>query len=217
MSRHAVVELTNDSGISFGRSQENALRIGHAPRLDRLVPRMAGEVSVSRERLLITNMGSQLSLLAVMPGRASVPIPPGESYGPAVPELELLIEGEYRHSLRIVVSRPRPRTATASTTLRTNRLVPRLTERQRSMLDLYVEPLRNGGTTPLSHQQVAERLCVSRALVRLEMTSVWDAFTQAGVPMRQHTDKRDEVVDAWLRHRLTGGDELSPDACPEAE
>ena len=207
MTRHQLVDVTSETGATFGRSSDNQLRIGHAPRHDQLVPRIAGEVSIFRDRLLITNLGAQLSLLALLPGRPSVPISAGESYGPAVDQLEILVEGEYRHSLRLAITSSGPRRVSACASPRTHWLRPQLTRRQREMLDLYVEPLRNGGTQPLTHQQVAERLCLSRATVRLEMTGIWDAFTQAGVPMRQHNDKRDEVVDAWNRHRLTDPDE----------
>jgi hypothetical protein len=70
-----------------------------------------------------------------------------------------------------------------------------------SPLDAYVAPVIGGGS-PASHQQVAHALGVSRSLVRLECNRIWSKMLLAGIPMRELTDTRDQIVDAWTRHRL---------------
>ena len=76
-----------------------------------------------------------------------------------------------------------------------------LNARQRQVLDAYVAPVLNGGS-PASHQQVADVLGISRSLVRLECNRIWSKMLLAGIPMRELTDTRDQIVDAWTRHRL---------------
>jgi hypothetical protein len=49
---------------------------------------------------------------------------------------------------------------------------------------------------------VAEALGISRSLVRLECHRIWSELLVAGVPMRSLGDSRDEVADAWARHRF---------------
>src|ERR671911_152716 len=49
---------------------------------------------------------------------------------------------------------------------------PRLTERQREVLDASVAPLMAGGGQPASHQLVANQLGISRSLVRLECNRI---------------------------------------------
>ena len=76
-----------------------------------------------------------------------------------------------------------------------------LNSRQRQVLDSYVAPVIDGGS-PASHQQVADVLGISRSLVRLECNRIWSKMLLAGIPMRELTDTRDQIVDAWTRHRL---------------
>ena len=45
-------------------------------------------------------------------------------------------------------------------------------------------------------------LGISRSLVRLECNRIWSKMLLAGIPMRELTDTRDQIVDAWTRHRL---------------
>jgi hypothetical protein len=71
------------------------------------------------------------------------------------------------------------------------------------LVELCCEPLRRGEAEPLTHQQLATRLNVSRSTIRLEMAAIWSALHDAGVPMRRFTDQRDEIVWAWMHHRLS--------------
>ena len=53
-----------------------------------------------------------------------------------------------------------------------------------------------------SHQRVADELALSRSLVRLECNRIWSELLVAGVPMRDLGEARDEIADAWARHRI---------------
>jgi hypothetical protein len=205
LTRSNVVEVGRDEPrCTFGRAAENRVRIGHAPQFDRLVPRLAGEILFSGERPLVSNLGAQLSFSVLMTGRPAVPVLPGDAYGPGTADFSILFEGEYRHTITVSMTPcPQHHREAGGDAPHTHWLLPHLTDRQRRMLELFTEPLRHGQTAPLSHQQVADHLRVSRATVRLDMSAIWDAFSNAGVPMRPHTDRRDEVLDAWMRHRLT--------------
>lgn len=206
VSEHGVVTHEGEfAALTFGRSPEADAQVGHAPKLDLAVPRLAGEVALYRGSALVTNHGERLALAVQCPGRPPIDVRPGDRFGPASHALDVLIEGELRHTLRVLVTREdavtsqRSRQLPGSTTLA---VLPTLSDRQVSLLELYVAPLRQGSRTIRTHQQVAEVVSVSRSLVRLEMNAVWLAFDQAGVPMREFDDKIQEVVDAWLRHNL---------------
>ncbi len=190
--------------VTFGRAASNEIRIGHLPQLDSLVSRRAGEVRWLEGRMLVTNEAPRLTVSVQVPGRPSIDIYPGDSHAVTAEAFDVVIEATFRHVLRCrsltqqISLRPVPDAAAGVTCLG----LPQLTDRQARMLDLYAEPIRSGGTSARSYQQVADLLAVSRSLVRLEMNAVWDEFDRAGVPMRLFDDKRDDVVDAWLRHDL---------------
>ncbi len=50
---HLVMEV--DDRVTFGRSPENVVQVGHHPLLDELIPRHAGTVFFSGGRLVVAN------------------------------------------------------------------------------------------------------------------------------------------------------------------
>jgi hypothetical protein len=207
ITKDAITHLdANQSSVTFGRSADNPVRIGHTPQLDALVSRRAGEIAWLDGRLMVTNHAERLNLTIRVPGRPQVDVYPGDRFAALSSEFDVLLEATFRHVMRCRVLAEGPAVTGPALPPGDDPVtcisLPRLSQRQLRMLDLYAEPIRQGGTTARSHQQVAEILNVSRSLVRMEMNAVWDEFECAGVPMRLFDDKRDEVVDAWLRHRL---------------
>lgn len=212
LTRNTVVHLDESRpAVTFGRSAEHEVRIGHVPHLDPLVSRHAGEIRWLDGRLLVTNHAERLTVAVQVPGRPTVDIFPQDSYAVSARTFDILVEATFRHVLRcrILAARPeipRQERSAGSTSAGAEAVtclgLPVLTDRQLKMLEYYAEPIRQGGTSGRSHQQVADLLGISRSLARLEMTTVWEAFDRAGVPMRLYDDKRDEVIDAWLRHDL---------------
>ena len=54
------------------------------------------------------------------------------------------------------------------------------------------------------------------SLIRLESSEIWAAFLGAGVPMRDFPDKRDAIVDAFVRHGIRRSDQAGPDRAGSA-
>jgi hypothetical protein len=133
-------------------------------------------------------------------------VAPGDWHAPGDSSYDVLVTGTFTYELAVTVntaSNPTRRVDPAATATPDppTGARPRLTERQRAILDAYVAPLAGGGTAA-SHRQVAEALGISRSLVRLECHKIWSELLVAGVPMRTLGDARDEVADAWARHRF---------------
>jgi hypothetical protein len=135
-----------------------------------------------------------------------MPVPPGDCHSPREHSFDIVVVGTFTYELTVTVNTEHnatqllPATASSDPGPPTGAR-PRLTPRQRQILDAYVAPLTGGGTAA-SHQQVAEAVGVSRSLVRLECHRIWSELLVAGVPMRSLGDARDEIADAWSRHRF---------------
>jgi hypothetical protein len=207
-SELGTITLDPGDSVTFGRGSDVDLRIGAAPVYDEVVPREAGRIFAVDQRVVVENLDDQLALDLRIEGRPLIALPPGDWHSPRDRTFDIVVTGavtRYELAVRVNVDRVRPRrvdgTAGASELDPPTGAVPTLTERQRAVLDAYVEPLRHGGLVA-SHQQVAERLHVSRSLVRIECERIWSALFLAGVPMRTLGDARDEIVDAWSRHRI---------------
>ena len=192
--------------VTFGREPTAHLRIGHAPVYDDVVPKLAGRVFAHDGRLVVDNLHDTLALDIRVEGRALMTVPPGHWHSPPEHSFDVLVTGTFTYELAVtvnsggnpprVVSLGEPDSPEPPTGAR-----PRLTDRQRRILDTYVAPLATGGH-PASHQQVAETLGISRSLVRLECNRIWSELLVAGVPMRDYGDPRDLIADAWARHRF---------------
>lgn len=200
-----VVVLDAGREVTFGRAPTTLLRIGHTP-VDDVVPKVAGKVFVHDGRVVVANLHDALALDIRVEGRPLISVAPGDWHSPREGTYDVLVTGTYTYELAVTVN-------TASNPTRVidpaplddpgppTGARPRLTERQRRILDAYVAPLADGAPAA-SHQQVAETVGISRSLVRLECHKIWSELLVAGVPMRSLGDARDEVADAWARHRF---------------
>lgn len=201
-----VVVLDAGREVTFGRAPTAQLRIGHAPVYDDVVPKLAGKVFVHDGRVVVANLHDALAFDIRVEGRPLISVAPGDWHAPGDSSYDVLVTGTFTYELAVTVntaSNPTRRVDPAATTTPDppTGARPRLTERQRAILDAYVAPLAGGGTAA-SHQQVAGALGISRSLVRLECHKIWSELLVAGVPMRTLGDARDEVADAWARHRF---------------
>ena len=207
-SEHGTVVVEDNASITFGRGAEADVRIGAAPVYDAVVPRAAGRIFAIAGRVVVENLDDTLALDLRVPARPIIPIPPGDWHSPRESTFDIVVTGAVTsYELAVTVNaagiKPRrvPFDASADDLDPPTGAVPTLTERHRRILDAYIEPLRAGGLVA-SHQQVADRLGISRSLVRVECERIWSALFLAGVPMRDLGDARDDIVDAWTRHRI---------------
>ena len=200
------VIVGHDTPVTFGRGSRADLRIGHAPVYDDIVPRLTGQLFAHEGRLVVANLDDVLAFDIRIPGRPLLSVGPGEWHSPSGHSYDIVVSGTFVHELAVVVNTASRKaqllTADAPVTMEPpTGARPELTERQRRILDAYVAPLADGGTIA-SHRQVAEELGLSRSLVRLECNRIWSELLVAGVPMRQLGEARDEIADAWARHRF---------------
>jgi hypothetical protein len=201
------VLLDAATNVRFGRDPGAELRIGLAPIYDDVVPRIAGRVFVVDSRVLVANADDRLAFDLRIEGRPLVSVPPGHWHSPDASSFDIVVTGVYSYELVVTANDAGSsvRLLGQDSTQGEDELPtggqPRLTERQREILDAYVAPLQRGGS-PASHQMVADLLGISRSLVRLECQKIRNELIVAGVPMRQLADARDEIADAWARHRI---------------
>lgn len=207
-SEFGTVAIPFEGSIIFGRGADADVRVGAAPVYDDIVPRMAGRVFAVDGRIIVENLDDQLAFDLRVEQRPLIAVPPGDWHSPRDRTFDIIVAGgvtSYELAIRVNVEGVRPtrvpRDADEAALDPPTGAVPTLTDRQRAILDAYIGPLRNGGLVA-SHQQVAELMCVSRSLVRVECERIWSALFLAGVPMRDLGDARDEIVDAWSRHRI---------------
>jgi hypothetical protein len=209
ITEHGVFHMTADAPTAtFGRDPSADVKVGHAPKVDSMVPRLAGSFSFLDGRILVTNRGERLAYTVWPLDGALVDLRPGQMFGPETASFDVTIDGRFTHIWRVTLEDPQSVRALRggpggrSSPDQTDVVVPDLTDRQQEILNLYTEPLRKGGTIPRTHREVGRQINLSRQTVILELYSIWDRFDAAGVPMRTLSDKRDEVVNAWMRHYL---------------
>lgn len=207
-SEFGTVAIPVDGEVVFGRGADADVRIGAAPIYDDVVPRRAGRVFAIGDRVVVENLDDTLAFDLRIDGRPRIPVPPGDLHSPRDRTFDIVVTGGitgYELAIRVNVEGVHPRRVPADASEAEldppTGAVPTLTDRQRAILDAYVRPLRDGGLVA-SHQQVADQLRFSRSLVRVECERIWSALFLAGVPMRDLGDARDEIVDAWSRHRI---------------
>lgn len=201
-----IAVIPEEGQITFGRDTSVDVRIGHAPVHDDIVPRRSGAVFNHDGRLVVANLDDRLAFDIRVADRPVISIPPGDWHSPRDRTYDIVISGALTYTLTVTANTDHNPTrwlgSDETLTLEPpTGARPRLTERQRQILDAYVAPQASGGG-PASHQQVAETLGISRSLVRLECHRIWSELFLAGVPMRDLGDHRDEIADAWARHRI---------------
>ena len=198
--------LIRSAAIWFGRSESNDVRLGHSPVVDDLVPRVAGRVWAHCGRILVANEHERLSFDIRIEGRPPMSVAPGHWVSPADAEFEIVISGALQYVVS-VATRPIgvrvllvPASAELGGELVTSTDLE-LTERQRRILAAYVAPMIEGGAAA-THGEVARVVSLSRSMVRVECNKIWSKMLLAGIPLRDLPDVRDQIVDAWNRHRL---------------
>ena len=201
-----VIVLDAGREVTFGRDPHVGLRIGHAPVYDDVVPKLAGKVFVHDGRVVVANLHRCLAFDIRVEGRPLISVPAGDWHAPREGSYDVLVTGTFTYELAVTVNIDNNPTRVMAVDAPTapappTGARPRLSERQRHILDSYVAPLTGGGAAA-SHQQVAEAMGISRSLVRLECHRIWSELLVAGVPMRTLGDARDEIADAWARHRF---------------
>jgi hypothetical protein len=210
VSDQEIVPIPPAGEVTFGRGQRTDglhLRIGHAPVHDTAVPRLAGRVFAWDGRIVVANMDDTLALDVRVHGRPAISLSPGDWHAPCDSAYRIVVTGTYQYSLGVTVNSDERRMQLTADGRRVvlgspTGVRPEFTARQRRILDAYVAPLTEGGTEPASHAQVAEAIGVSRSLVRLECNMIYSQLLRAGVPMRDLDDTRDQIADAWARHRF---------------
>jgi hypothetical protein len=200
---HLVIR---DEDIRFGRAPHNDIRIGHAPLVDEIVPRTSGWIAAERNRIIVANADDRLAFDLVVEGEAPMAVRPGMWVVPPDPEFDIVVVGTFPYTIAVAHNTAGEAVKVVPTDEVPDDGLPTgarldLNARQRQVLDAYVAPVIAGGS-PASHQQVADSLGMSRSLVRLECNRIWSKMLLAGIPMRELTDTRDQIVDAWTRHRL---------------
>lgn len=207
-SELGTVVVEAGAQLTFGRGSDVDVRIGAVPIYDGVVPRAAGRIFAVAGRVVVDNLDDQLAIDLRVPHRPIISLSPGDWHSPRDTNFDIVVTGSvtsYELAVAVNASGVTPRRvpfdASAEELDPPTGAVPSLTQRHRQILDAYVEPLRAGGLVA-SHQQVADRLGISRSLVRVECERIWSALFLAGVPMRDLGDARDEIVDAWSRHRI---------------
>jgi len=160
----------------------------------------------SRGRVIVANRDDRLAFDIRIDNRPLISVPPGHWHSPDSASFDIVVTGVYSYELVITANDHGSALKLLGDGMPgDDQMVtggePRLTERQRKILDAYVAPLQHGGA-PASHQQVADQLGISRSLVRLECQKIRNELLVSGVPMRSLGDARDEIADAWARHRI---------------
>jgi hypothetical protein len=189
----------------FGRGGDCVMRFGHAPRSDLRLPRQAGWLVVAGERLAVESPArSGLAPVQVRaPGRPAHDLSPGELYSPPDPEFDVVLHGERVWVLHVRTRLPDPIPATAPGDTATEPPPLRLSAHERSVLAVYVAPMRTGRSEPATHAQAAEELHYSERKVRGDLYRIWAEMVAAGLPVPDHGDKRIAVTHTALACGLT--------------
>lgn len=203
----ALIMRENDV-VTVGRDPESSIRVGHTPVYDDVVPRKAARLFCVGRRVVVANPSSRLAFDVSVDDRPPMVVRPGDWFSPPHHRFEIIVTGgAFRHELTVTMNSvgAKAHLAQSIAELADSEPLtgarPDLTVRQREIIDRYTDPVREG-SSPASHQQVADALGISRSLVRLECNRIWSELLLTGVPMRDLPDKRDAIVDAWTRHRF---------------
>ena len=195
-----------ESTVPFGRGAHCTIRFGHAPAPDLRLARRAGSFLIAGDRLVIESSPDPQNgpLRIQAEGRPPFELPPGEAYGPASQEYDLIVRGEQEWVLHV---RTRPRRLgpppISSDDPPTERRPLTLTDHERRVLDAYVAPLRAGGLEPSTHAEVADRLSYSVNKTRRDLYGIWQQMVTCGVAVPDYADKRIAVAHAALAYHIT--------------
>jgi hypothetical protein len=203
-----VIPASADAPLAFGRGAHCPIRFGHAPTPDLRLARHAGSFLVAGDRLVIESspQPGHAPVQICLGDRPPVELPPGEAYGPAAVEYDVIVRGERAWVMHV---RTRSRAlaagapAGASVDPPTERRPLLLSDHQRQVLEAYVAPLRAGRLEPSTHAEVAERLSYSINKIRRDLYGIWQELVTCGVAVPDYGDKRVAVAHAALANHLT--------------
>jgi hypothetical protein len=202
----AVISGSSGDRVAFGRGARCPIRFGHAPAPDLGLPRHAGAFLVAGERVMVETSAEagHAPVRIVWEDRPPLDLPPGEVYGPASVEFDVVVRGERSWVLHVRTRGPVPPPAPDGSAgdPPTERRPFDLGGHERMVLDAYVAPLRAGRLEPATHAEVAERLSYSVNKVRRDLYGIWQQMVTCGVAVPEYGDKRVAVAQAALAHRL---------------
>jgi hypothetical protein len=201
LAPHGIEALTLCDGevAAFGRGTECKVRFGYAPQPDQDLPRVAGYLIVSHERVFIESSDTVgHRALEVRTGSGtSMQIPIDEGF-------DILVRGASRPwKLGVTVKRSsRAAGSGPNTDPPTSHFLLALTEVQRAVVEAYLDPMRRGRLEPATHKEVATRLDRHPNTVRETLYEVWTLLFELDIPMPDTSDKRIAIVEAVRIHGL---------------
>ena len=205
---HGVEAFTLRDGeiVQFGRGSECEIRFGYAPTPDQGVPRVAGCLLASNQRVFVESsaqLGHRALTVRSHDG-VTVQLAVGEGHSPRVNQFEVLVPGDASPWKLGVTVRPAARVGmvAASPDPPTKRHTLELTDLQRMVLVAYFEPITKGRLEPATHREVATALSYHPNTVREILYEVWALMFAEQIPMPDVSDKRVAVVEAARVHGL---------------
>lgn len=205
---HGIEAFTLRDGdvVQFGRGSECALRFGYAPTPDHGVPRVAGCLLASNQRVFVesSSQPGHRALAVRSVDGVTVQIPVGEGHSPRENRFDVLVPGDAEPWKLGVTVRPAARAITTTPSLDppTRRHTLELTDSQRAVLVAYFEPITKGRLEPATHRQVAAALNYHPNTVREVLYDIWALMFAEQIPMPDVADKRIAVVEAARVHGL---------------
>jgi hypothetical protein len=198
--------VTADMGpaVPFGRGGHCPIRFGHGPAHDSRLAREAGALVVAGDRLAVESSSApgHLPVQVALTGRPPVELSQGELYAPASRTFDVVVRGEREWTITVrTATRARPAHLTHDEPP-TDRPVLPLSGHERSLLDSYVAPLREGRYEPATHAEVAQQLGYSVSKVRFDLYDLWARMVSRGLPVPGYADKRMAVARAALANGI---------------
>jgi hypothetical protein len=199
-----VMTDTAEARVPFGRGGHCPIRFGHVPTPDLQLARHAGAFLVTGDRVLVEGAAQpgHAPVQICVGGRPPLDLPPGEAYGPAAIEYDVVVRGERRWVLHVRTRAPRPVPVPSATDPPTVRRPLDLSVHERQVLEAYVAPLRAGRLEPSTHAEVAERLSYSVNKVRRDLYGIWQQLVTSGLAVPEYADKRVAVAHAAIANRI---------------
>jgi hypothetical protein len=191
--------------LRFGRHADCAIRVGHAPLMDGLVPRIWGRLVLFDERVAVENLDENYAFDVAVKDGPRTSVRPFELFSPSGRAFEVVLAGNTAYRLRVAtVGTPvRPALIPVGGDIEPlTVLPPQLDSDERAVLDGYLAPLKAGRPVHATHAEVAASLGRSKTWVRNKASEIYDKFFLAPVPMRDWPDPVDAIVDAAWRHGL---------------
>ena len=217
-------ELLPGDVFTFGRDRSICtLSLGNDP-LDRGISRLAGAVTHENGVWWIVNRSTTRSLHVVdVETGIAVPLPVARENWPAArhavdrPRMTVLVTGEVlTHTVCMFASEdalPAPEVLPVPLDpVRTNKLLPHLTDKQReglaAMVEGYLVRFPHYHPEPRTYEEAAQRLGLPATTVRKRIEGIRHVLVEAGVPGLEGGDARRNLSEWLLSNRLITADDL---------